>query len=279
MSRTERQGSVEMDHPELSIKRQCELLTVHRSGLYYKPQGEKEADLELMRVIDERYLETPYYGSRRMAKWLKAQGYEVERKKVRTLMRKMGLRAVHPKPKLSAPGDEHHVYPYLLRGLWVHHPGQVWVTDITYVPMERGFMYLIAIMDLYSRFIVNWSLSNTMDAQWVKRVVEEAIELHGAPEIMNSDQGAQFTSTPYIQLLKDHEVRISMDGKGRVLDNIFIERVWRSVKYEEIYARPAEDARELYENLREYFRRFNEEDPKEALAYHTSREFFRREAA
>jgi putative transposase len=264
---------------KLSIKRQCELLSVHRSGIYYGPLRTDEKDEELMKVIDKRYLETPYYGSRRMARWLQRQGYSVGRKKVRTLMRRMGLRAIHPKPKLSLPGKEHEVHPYLLRGLSIDRPGQVWVTDITYVPMERGFMYLIAVMDLYSRFVVNWSLSNTMDAQWVRGVVKEAMALYKAPEIMNSDQGAQFTSRPYLELLKHKGVRISMDGKGRALDNIFIERLWRSVKYEEIYARPAADGLELYQNLRGYFHRFNEEDPKEALAYRTARDCFKKGAA
>jgi len=214
MSRCARISLVDKAH-KLSIKRQCELLSVHRSGLYYGPLRTDEQDEGLMKVIDKRYLETPYYGSRRMAKWLQGQGHQVGRKKVRTLMRRMGLRAVHPKPKLSLPGSEHEVHPYLLRGLSIDRPGQVRVTDITYVPMERGFMYLIAVMDLYSRFVVNWGLSNTMDAQWVRSVVKEAIELYGAPEIMNSDQGAQFTSRPYLDLLKDNGVRISMDGKGR----------------------------------------------------------------
>lgn len=274
MSRAERKQLVEKDNRDLSIKRQCELLDVHRSGLYYRPCPEKERDHELMQLIDQRFLKTPYYGSRRMAGWLKRQGYQVERKKVRNLMKRMGLRAVRPKPRLSIPGDGHSVYPYLLRNLRITHPGQVWATDITYVPMEKGHMYLIAIMDLYSRYVVNWSLSNTLDSQWVRNVVEEAIDQHGAPEIMNSDQGAQFTSEPYLSLLKAHDVKISMDGKGRAIDNIFIERLWRSVKYEEIYARPAGDGLELYRNLKQYFWRFNEEDPKEALGYQTASEYY-----
>jgi putative transposase len=279
MSRQERKQLVDKDNRDLSIKRQCELLDVHRSGLYYQPCPEKQEDHELMQVIDKRFLKTPHYGSRRMAGWLRQQGYQVKRKRVRSLMNRMGLRALRPKPKLSIPGKGHPVYPYLLRNLTITRPGQVWATDITYVPMEKGHMYLMAIMDLYSRYVVNWSLSNTMDSKWVSNVVEEAIDQHGAPEIMNSDQGSQFTSEPYLALLKSHDVKISMDGKGRAIDNIFIERLWRSVKYEEIYARPARDGLELYRNLKQYFWRFNEEDPKEALGYQTASEYYYEKAA
>lgn len=279
MNREERKKLVEKDHQYLSIKRQCDLLSVHRSGLYYKPCRVKEQDHELMQLIDKRFLKTPYYGSRRMAGWLRHQGYQVNRKKVRNLMSRMGLRAIRPKPRLSIPGNGHPVYPYRLRNLSIERPGQVWATDITYVPMEKGHMYLIAIMDLYSRYVVNWSLSNTMDSEWVSHVVTEAIHQHGAPEIMNSDQGAQFTSEPYLAVLKAHDVKISMDGKGRAVDNVFVERLWRSVKYEEIYARPASDGLELYRNLTEYFWRFNEEDPKEALGYQTASKYYYGKAA
>jgi putative transposase len=279
MSREERKQLVDKHHRDLSIKRQCDLLAVHRSGLYYQPCPEKQEDDELMHLIDQRFLKTPYYGSRRMAGWLRQQGYQVKRKKVRSLMKEMGLRAIHPKPKLSIPGKGHPIYPYLLRNLAITRPGQVWATDITYVPMAKGHMYLMAIMDLYSRYVVNWSLSNTMDSKWVSKVVEEAIERHGAPEIMNSDQGAQFTSEPYLALLKRNNVKISMDGKGRAVDNIFIERLWRSVKYEEIYARPPADGKALYWNLKAYFWRFNEEDPKEALGYRTASEYYHKKVA
>ena len=255
-----------MDRSNISISlhRQCDLLGIHKSGIYYKPKAASELNLELMRLIDEHYLEHPYKGAPRMHTWLKEDmGYKVSRNRVERLYYKvMGLRALLPGPHTSKRNKDHKVYPYLLRDLDVTHPNHVWQTDITYVPMSKGFMYLTAIIDVHSRYIVGWDLCNTMDAQWCKETVERAVEKHGVPDIINTDQGAQYTSegfTDYIKSKKEHGLELSMDGKGRATDNAFIERFWRSIKYEHIYLNPTDQVIELYRGIKRYIDYYNNE--------------------
>jgi putative transposase len=226
---------IEPSHTKLSIVRQCELVKISRSSFYFEGKGESLLNLELMRMIDLQFLETPFYGSRQMARHLRRLGYTVGRKRIRRLMRKMGLQAIYQRPRTSAPHLEHRVYPYLLRGLVIDKPNQVWCADITYIPLRRGYLYLVAIMDWYSRKVLSWRLSNTLDSTFCVEALEEALERFGPPEIMNTDQGSQFTSLEFTETLKEAGVRISMDGKGRWTDNIFIERLWRSLKYECVY--------------------------------------------
>jgi len=258
-------------NPDICLNRQCELLSIHRSGLYYKPIPEAEENLNLMRIMDKQYLKTPFYGIRRLAAWLNNQGHHVNRKRIKRLMELMGWQTIFRKPNTSKRNKEHAVYPYLLKGLEVTHRNQVWAIDITYIPMRRGFMYLCAIIDLHTRYVVNWSISNTMTALWVRQITEEAIEVHGQPEIINSDQGAQFTSAEYTSLLseRNNPIKISMDGKGRAIDNIFIERLWKSVKYECVYLHAYEDGVKLYEGLQKYFYFYNKERPHQSLDYRT----------
>ena len=251
------------------MNRQCNLLCIHRSGLYYHPVPEREENLRIMRLLDEQYFKTPFYGIRRLTKWLQKQGYKITRKRVKRLMDLMGWQTLYRKPNTSWKNKEHAVYPYLLKDLVINRKNQVWAIDITYVPMRRGFMYLCAIIDLHTRFVVNWSISNTMTADWCRGVVAEAIEINGKPEIMNSDQGSQFTSDEYIKLLEEEEIAISMDGKGRAIDNIFIERLWKSVKYECVYLNVFEDGVQLYEGMKKYFHFYNHERMHQSLEYKT----------
>lgn len=262
---------------QISLCRQCELLQIHRSGLYYSPVPESEENLHLMRLMDEQYFKTPFYGIRRMTAWLNRLGYKVNRKRVKRLMEIMGWQTIYRKPNLSKRNKQHPVYPYLLKDLVIDRTNQVWGIDITYIPMRRGFMYLCAIIDLHTRFVVNWGISNVMTAAWVRQLVEEAIEMHGQPEIINSDQGGQFTSEEYVSLLteRDQPIAISMDGKGRAIDNIFVERLWKSVKYECVYLHVFEDGVELYNGLKEYFRFYNTERPHQSLAYQTPESRYR----
>ena len=225
---------VDKRHPSLGVAHQCKLLGISRSGLYYHPMGVSEYDLTLMKLIDHQYLATPFYGARRMAVWLKSHNYVVNRKHVRRLMRVMGLSAIYRRPRTSIPAPCHQVYPYLLNALAITRPNQVWSADITYIPMARGFLYLVAIIDWYSRYVISWRLSNTLDADFCALALEEALR-KGKPEIFNTDQGAQFTGKAFTGVIKRHEVKISMDGKGSYNDNLFIERLWRTVKYEEVY--------------------------------------------
>lgn len=242
---------------ELSMRNQCELLSVHRSGLYYKPVGESLENLELMRLMDEHYLKRPTAGVLRMQDYLIGLGFVVNHKRVRRLLRLMGILAIYPKRNLSKAGLAKYIRPYLLRGLKIEKPNQVWAIDITYIPMKKGFLYLTAIIDLYSRFIVGWGVSNTLEAESSHRVLREAIDTYGKPEIINSDQGSQFTCNEWIEYLESSEIKISMDGKGRAIDNIFIERFWRSLKYDYVYLRPADDGLELHAGLKEYFEYYN----------------------
>ena len=234
--------------------RQCELLGVCRSSVYYEPVPVSGEDLELMRLIDRQYLRTPFYGTRRMAVVLGQQGHPVERKRVQRLMRTMGLEAIYPKPRTSKPGAGHKVYPYLLRGLTITRANHVWATDITYIQMAHGFLYLVAVIDWASRYVLSWRLSNTLDAEFCMDALELALA-HGRPEIFNSDQGSQFTSTGFTDLLDGAGVRISMDGKGRCLDNVFVERLWRSLKYEEVYLKAYSTAREAHHGIGSYLRK------------------------
>ena len=253
---------IETKDNNLSIKDQCELLSVSRSGYYYQPARESEENLLLMRLLDEQYLRHPYYGVERMCAWLNhdcSLSFTVNVKRVRRLLRKMGLMAVYPGQNLSKAHSEHSKYPYLLRDITINRPNQVWATDITYVPMEKGFMYLMAIMDLYSRKVLNWQIANTMEAEWCAMVLEEALQSWGSPAIFNTDQGSQFTSKVFLSGLKKKKIEISMDGKGRATDNAFIERLWRTVKYEYIYLQALPDSGSLYRGLQEWFRFYNEE--------------------
>jgi len=250
---------ISKDHTDLSIVKQSRLLQLHRSGFYYKPKGESELNLELMRLMDEHYADHYFKGAKRMHTWLTMdKGYKVNQKRIdRLYYRVMGLRAIMPGKHTSRRNKAHKVYPYLLRNLKVERPNQVWATDITYIPMRKGFMYLVAIIDLHSRFVLNWSVSNTMDAQWCKETLEEAIAVHGKPEIVNTDQGSQFTSEVFTHLVLSNDIKLSMDGKGRAIDNVFIERLWRSVKYESIYLNPPDTGIDLYRQLNKYFDYYN----------------------
>jgi len=220
---------------KLSLSRQCRMLGISRSSRYYKSRRIKSDDLKMMRLLDEQYLKTPSWGSRSMRNHLRRRGYKVNRKRVQRLMRLMGLEAIYPKPKTSRPHPGHKVYPYLLRNLKIDHSNQVWAADVTYIPMARGFMYLAVVMDWHSRKVLSWRLSNTLEADFCVEALEDALLRHGRPEIFNTDQGAQFTSQAFTGLLKSHEIQISMDGRGRVQDNIFIERLWWSIKYQYLY--------------------------------------------
>jgi putative transposase len=244
------------------------LLGLTRSIVYYRPAGAPADDLRLMRLIDGQYTACPFYGSRRMTAWLVSQGEAVNRKRVRRLLRVMGLEAIYPKPRLSAPGAGHRVYPYLLRGVAVERPGQVWSADITYVPLPTGFMYLAATIDWYSRLVVAWRLSNTLDGAFCQEMLEAALAA-GTPEVFNTDQGAQFTARAFTERVERAGAQVSMDGRGRCLDNVFVERLWRSVKYEDVYLRGYESVPELERGLTAYFRFYNQERLHQALGYRT----------
>lgn len=258
---------VEANGP-LSQRRQCELLSIHRSGLYYKPATTSTMNLRLMQIIDRQYTVTPFYGVPRMTNFINhAYGYCVNKKRIERLYKIMDIRAIGPNPNTSKPATNTHKFPYLLRGLQITRPNQVWGADITFIAMKYGFMYLFAIIDLFSRYLVNWTISNTMTAQWCVTAIQEAFLLNGKPEIFNTDQGSQFTSDLYVELLKDEQVQISMDGKGRAIDNVFIERFWRSYKYEYLYLNPPNGGLELYKGTDEYMRFYNHERGHESLYY------------
>jgi putative transposase len=249
-----------------SVNQQCGLLGLARSSYYYEPQPESEYNLELMRLIDEQYLRRPFYGSRRMREWLKTQGHKVCRDRVRRLMRLMEIEAIYPRPRLSIRDKAHCLYPYLLRDLTIDHPDQVWAADITYIRLRKGFAYLVAIMDWYSRYVLSWELSLTLETDFCVAALNRA--LNGkSPEIFNTDQGSQFTSEEFTGRLKEAGIRISMDGRGRIFDNIMIERLWRSVKYEEVYVKDYEDCLEARKGLSEHFLFYNHERPHQTLGY------------
>jgi putative transposase len=265
---------VDENHLRLSIARQCELLSISRSSFYRTPCGESEMNLTLMRLIDEQFLETPWYGSRQMARHLRRHGWCVGRKRIRRLMYKMGLAPIFQKPKTSKPCPEHKIYPYLLKDLVIDRPNQVWCADVTYVQMKRGFLYLVAVMDWASRKVLAWRLSNTMDADFCVAALEEAIARYGKPEIFNTDQGSQFTSFAFTDVLKENGIRISMDGKGRWMDNVFIERLWRSLKYECVYLNVFETGSEAKAGIGSWISYYNGSRPHSALNGRTPSEAY-----
>jgi putative transposase len=272
MSAGRRRGLIEPAHPRLSIVRQCELVALSRSSFYYRPVGEGAENLALMRLIDEQFLATPWYGARQMVRHLRRQGHAVGRKRVRRLMAKMGLAAVYQRPRTTVPHPEHRIWPYLLRDLAIDRPNQVWCADITYIPMRRGFLYLVAVMDWASRKVLAWRLSNTLDAEFCIEALGEALARYGRPEIFNTDQGSQFTSPRFTGVLTEAGVRVSMDGRGRWMDNIFIERLWRSVKYECVYLHAFETGSEARAGLGRWITYYNADRPHSALGGRTPAE-------
>lgn len=257
------------DRSDLPVFRQCELLSLPRSSYYYAPKGESEDNLRLMRAMDEQFLKTPFYGVRRMAFVMREAGFSANDKRVRRLMRLMGLEAVGPKPRTSVANSEHKRYPYLLRDAQILRPNQAWASDITYIPMRKGFLYLVAIMDWFSRKVLSWRLSNTLEADFCVDSLAEAIQKHGPPEIVNTDQGCQFTANAWIGEVEGAGAKVSMDGKGRCIDNVFVERLWRSLKYECVYLHDWETGGEARKGLAEWIGFYNEERPHSALDYNT----------
>ena len=265
---------IEPNHKKLSIAKQAELLGLNRSSYYFKPAGESEQNLLLMNLIDEEYTEHPFYGSRKMTEWLRLEGHLVNRKRIQRLMRLIGLEAIYPKRNLSKANKDHLKYPYLLRGIKIFRPDQVWSSDITYIRLSRGFVYLTSVLDWHSRYVLSWRISNSLENSFCIEALEEALEI-GRPEIFNTDQGVQFTSDKFIGCLNKEGIRISMDGKGRALDNVFVERLWRTVKYESIYLNNFENVKELYEGLKEYFNFYNYRRTHQSLGYKTPAKVYR----
>jgi putative transposase len=274
MNRPERLALVDHDDPVLPVVAQCRLLKIARSTLYYRPVPVSADDLAVMRRIDELHLAWPFYGSRRMAAVLRREGWAVNRKRAKRLMRVMAIEAIYQKPNTSKGHPDHKVYPYLLRGLTIDRPNQVWCADITYIPMAKGFVYLVAVMDWFSRRVLSWRLSITMETDFCVEALREATEMYGPPEIFNTDQGVQFTSAAFVDELASRGVRISMDGKGRYLDNIFIERLWRSLKYEDVYIKAYGSVTEARRSLGEWLAFYNDVRPHQSLGYRTPREIF-----
>jgi putative transposase len=266
---------IEPKHKVLSISRQCELIGLPRSSFYRSAiAGETEENLELMRLIDEEYTRHPFYGSRQMRNWLRRKGYKINRKRVQRLMRLMGIQSVAPKPNTSKPSKEHKIYPYLLRGLDINRSNQVWCSDLTYIRMRGGFVFLTTVMDWYSRKVLSWEVSVTMDDSFCVSALERAIRFYGTPEIFNTDQGSQYTGSGFTGVLKEHGIRISMDGKGRATDNIMVERLWRTVKYEDVYLKDYSTVPELVEGLKRYFDFYNTERPHDSLGTRTPDEAY-----
>jgi putative transposase len=275
MSLDKKRHLVHRENSPLSIVKQCELLEIHRSGIYFKPKLESLLNLRLMRLIDEKFIDCPFYGVPRMTTWLNEDmGYAVNHKRIERLYKVMGIQSIFPKKNLSKRNQKHKIYPYLLKNLIINRPNQVWQADITYIPLERGFMYMVAIIDVYSRKVLNWSISNTMNVEWCLQVYEDAIKQFGCPEILNTDQGSQFTSPIFTKASIDRDIKISMDGKGRALDNIFIERFWRALKYEHIYLNPANGGLELYEGVRKYIGFYNTERRHTSINNNTPEKYF-----
>jgi len=265
---------IEPSHPDLSVVRQCELISINRSGWYYQPSGETLLNLELMRLIDAQFLETPWYGSRQMARHLCREGYVVGRKRIRRLMARMGLAPIYQRPRTTVPHPEHQIHPYLLRNLVIDRPNQVWCADFTYIPMRRGFLYLVAVMDWATRKVLSWRVSNTMDMDFCIAALEDALARFGQPEIFNTDQGSQFTSPQFTGVLRKAGIRVSMDGRGRWMDNVFIERLWRSLKYECVYLHAFETGSELRAGLTCWIDYYNAKRPHSTLAGHTPDEAY-----
>ena len=253
----------------ISVSKQCKVLNLKRNFLFYSPKGESDENLKIMLLLDKLYFEVPFYGYRKVTVWLQNKGFIINEKRVRRLMKCINWRTIYREPKTTICNPEHKKYPYLLKDLKITHKNQVWATDITYISMNKGFMYLTAIIDLHTRYVLNWDISNTMDAQWCAKVLNETIEKHGAPEIFNTDQGSQYTSNTHIKVLLDSNIKISMDGKGRAIDNIFIERLWRSVKYEDVYLQSYSDGIVLYQGLKKYIEFYNQERFHQSLDYKT----------
>lgn len=268
-STDERKKMVESNHEALSVNKQLDLVSISSSSFYYVSKGESEENRAILRLLDEQYFKTPFYGVLRLTALLVGLGYKVNRKRVRRLMQILDWKTIYREPKTTIGNKQHKKYPYLLGGLKINRCNQVWATDITYIPMKTGYMYLMAVVDLHSRYVLHWSLSNSMTAEWCAEVLQETLYQYGKPEIFNTDQGSQFTSDVFIKALTDNEIKISMDGKGRALDNIFVERLWRSVKYEHIYLNVYEDGLSLWKGLDGYFRFYNQERPHQSLAYKT----------
>jgi putative transposase len=256
---------IDRTHGRLSVVRQCRLVGLARSSAYYQPVEPRKEDLELMRKMDELYTKHPFYGSRQMSRALRREGFHANRKRTRRLMRLMGLEAQCPKPNLSKPAPGHKVYPYLMKSIQVDRPNRAWCSDITYIRLEGGFVYLVAIMDWFSRKVLAWELSNSLDTAFCTEALQRAFATHGQPEVFNTDQGCQFTSKEWTELLKDRQIRISMDGRGRALDNVFVERLWRSVKYEEVYLREYRNVSDLRRHLAVYFDFYNHRRPHSML--------------
>lgn len=257
---------VEPENSNVSITRQCDILGLCRSSYYYKPAAESPLNLELMRIIDEQYIRTPFYGVPRMTHLLCNMGYSIGHKRIERLMRKMGIQAIYPKKNLSKANADHKKFPYLLKGLDINRPDQVWATDITYIRMKSGFMYLVAIMDWYSRYVISWRLSNSLNTSFCIEALEEALSKR-KPEIFNSDQGSQFTSNDFVSVLQNRNIKISMDGRGRAMDNIMIERLWRSVKYEEVYLKDYQFVKDVFRGISWYFKFYNNERIHQSLGY------------
>jgi putative transposase len=278
MSVADKRRYIEPGHPRLSIARQCELIGLPRAS-YYREMGptESEQNLELMRLIDEEYLRHPFYGTRKMRDYLRRLGHKVNRKRVRRLMRKMGLASIAPKPNTSRAAPQHKVYPYLLRGLDIGRPNQVWCSDITYIPLEHGFAYLTVVLDWYSRYVLSWEVSVTLEEDFCVSALESALRRHGRPEVFNTDQGSQYTGAAFTGVLKAHQITISMDGKGRAMDNIMVERLWRSVKYEEVYIKDYRSVAELVQGLKAYFEFYNHERPHQSFGGQTPAEVYKGE--
>jgi len=264
---------IETNSSQIPIYRQCELLGLNRSSWYYKSIKDDEYNQWLMRLIDEQYTKTPFYGVPRMTAYLRSQGYQINHKRVERLMKRMGIQAIYPKPRLSKPHPESIIFPYLLKGLDINRPNQVWCADITYIRLISGFVYLVAIMDWFSRYIVSWALSNTLDSYFCFEALEKGLSKN-KPEIFNSDQGAQFTSRDFLLRLQGEGIRISMDSRGRIYDNIFVERLWRTVKYEEVYLHDYQSIQEAKDGLKRYFWFYNEERLHQALGYRTPAEIY-----
>ena len=277
MSAPDRRAKLDRHHPDLSVRRQCEMLNVARSGVYRARRPANDNDLDLMRRIDELFLRHPFLGSRRLVALLRADGLRVNRKRVRRLMRLMGIVPLGPKPRTSKPGAGHKIYPYLLRNLKIDRANQVWCADITYLPIGRGFLYLVAIMDWYSRAVLAWRVSNTMDVSFCVSALEDALARFGKPEIFNTDQGSQFTSAEFTGVLSATGTRISMDGKGRWMDNVFIERLWRSLKYEDIYIKFYADGSEARAGISQWIAFYNYQRPHQALSNRAPMEVWREE--
>lgn len=259
---------IDPDNKQISIIRQCELLDIHRSGYYYEPQSENQLNLAIMRKLDEQYIQTPFYGVLRMHQYICSLGYTVNIKRIRRLLRLMGLHAIYPKKRLSIQNQAYKIYPYLLNDLPIVRANQVWSSDITYIPMEKGFLYLVAIIDWYSRYVLSWRISNTMETSFCLEALKEAL-LKGKPDIFNTDQGSQFTSHDFTGYLLKNSIQISMDGRGRCMDNIFVERLWRSVKYEYVYLNSITDGHQLWHGLHDYFEFYNEKRFHQSLGYQT----------